>query len=445
MEQNSRKNYIRAISFFSVLSVLLAVSTVVYMVKNQRLTYNQRVINEKAVNSLCESLDSINVSLQKSVYTLDSEALSKIGNDLCREGVTAKESLAFFSPEGEMSEEIYKFLSQVGQFTLYLAQQSNDKVDSASVKSLQALYEYSKKLSEGMNEISLDYLDGNVTFDKAIGNLNLDDVALPDEFYKRLSDVEQTLGDYPTLIYDGPFADTLSNRQSELLRNKSEITKNEAQQKAAKLLGTEAEKLRQEADVNSNIDLYCFSLGEVSLGITKKGGYLCYLLSDTYALEGTISPEEAIKRGEKYLENLGYKNMKSSYYTCYDGVCTINYAYSENDVIFYGDLIKVGIALDTGRLLSLDGETYLLNHRERELSKVNVSAKKARENLPQSLTLLNQGLAVIPLESGKEAFCYELHCKDKNGQELLIYIDVTTGKQQDLLLLLKSDGGTLTK
>ena len=51
----------------------------------------------------------------------------------------------------------------------------------------------------------------------------------------------------------------------------------------------------------------------------------------------------------------------------------------------------------------------------------------------------------IPTEWETEIFVYEYHCKAPDGNEILVYIDPVTGQEKDILILLYSDGGVLTK
>ena len=54
-------------------------------------------------------------------------------------------------------------------------------------------------------------------------------------------------------------------------------------------------------------------------------------------------------------------------------------------------------------------------------------------------------MCIIPTEWKTEQLCYEIHCRDKNKREFLIYIDGKTGMEDNILILLYSDGGILTK
>ena len=47
----------------------------------------------------------------------------------------------------------------------------------------------------------------------------------------------------------------------------------------------------------------------------------------------------------------------------------INYAYVQNNVVIYSDLIKVKIALDNGEVLGIESTGYLNNHTTREYLK----------------------------------------------------------------------------
>ena len=73
--------------------------------------------------------------------------------------------------------------------------------------------------------------------------------------------------------------------------------------------------------------------------------------------------------------------MEESYYFTDDGICTINFAYEDNDVIMYPDLIKVSVCLETGNVLSFDASGYISNHIERDNLNVVLSKSQAEKLL----------------------------------------------------------------
>ncbi len=444
MKNMKEKQQGKIIGFLCIVCLVFAIATVYFAVEANASRKRERLINEKAVSSLCENLDSISVSLKKSLYCADKEALSETGNELCRQAAAAKESLSLLSPDREFADEIFRFLSQVGNYTLALSQ-GEGKPDGEDIKDLKKLYSYASQLCDGINSICYDYYNSDVSFGDALGNLEKNTDAPEGDFYKRVYDTAQTMVDYPTLVYDGPFADNKAAGKSDFLKDKKEITAEEAAETAAAFLGVQASALKKEEDIEGDIELYSFSKGKTDITVTKKGGYICSVLSDTYAYEETISATEAVKRGEEYLEKLGYDDMESTYYSIYDGICTVNYAFTDDDIICYGDLIKVGISLDTGKPVALDATAFLLSHKDRRVVKKTLSKSEAAEKLSSELTVLKSRLAFIPLDTGKEALCHEFHCKDSEGQQVLVYLDAYTSQQRDLLILLYSDGGVLTK
>ena len=443
MSEKRKNFYIRTISLLSFFSIVFCVATIVYAQKANQYRFMAEVSYQRAVSELCESLDNITVNLQKSLYTGTSEKMKQTANELKRESAIAKVCLSQLTDENINSDEIYKFLSQVGAFTLFTTQ---NKITAKQQESLRRLYNYSDSLCKEMNKIRSGCFDGSISFSSENSSLQKTEENAPELFGDAMQDFDQSLTDYPTLIYDGPFADNLLNKKSVFLKNKSEKTKKEASSIAARVMNTDEKGLRQLDDVNSQIELYSFSKGDKSISITKKGGYVATYSDPRQINEETISPEEAVSRGRDYLSILGFDSMESTYYSVYDGVCTINFAFCVDGIICYPDLIKVGIALDTGETVSVDSTAYLMNHTERTAEEITVSLEAAIKSLSSSLNVISTKQVFIPLDTGKEAFCHEIRCKDtKSDQEVLVYIDCRSGKEQDILILLYSDNGILTK
>ena len=135
--------------------------------------------------------------------------------------------------------------------------------------------------------------------------------------------------------------------------------------------------------------------------------------------------------------------MKETYFIKEGHIVTINYAYNDNGVIIYPDLIKVKIALDNGEILGIETAGYLNSHTERSYVEPKISIDQAREKINSKLEILSENMAIIPTEWKTEINCYEF--KGKVGErEFLVYINVETGKEEDILVILDTPGGTLT-
>ena len=138
--------------------------------------------------------------------------------------------------------------------------------------------------------------------------------------------------------------------------------------------------------------------------------------------------------------------MTETYYAVENNICIVNFAYSEGGVVYYSDLIKVGISLSDGKVYSLEACGYLTNHQQRQSFAVNISENDLTNKLSSHVEVLSSKLCVIPKKNGTEAGCMEFHCRNRAaGDEVLIYINTETGEEENILMLLYSYNGTLTK
>ena len=177
--------------------------------------------------------------------------------------------------------------------------------------------------------------------------------------------------------------------------------------------------------------------------MSKKGGWIVEVIKDKEVGEEKISDDEAIQKGKEYLEKLGYDSMKETYFLKESNIVTINYAYEENEILIYPDLIKVKVALDDGEILGMEALGYLNSHTDRNFSQNIISSDEAKQKLNDKIEIEKERLVVIPLENKTERYCYEFKGKIEEKQ-FLIYINAETGAEEEILILLETPGGTLT-
>ena len=101
--------------------------------------------------------------------------------------------------------------------------------------------------------------------------------------------------------------------------------------------------------------------------------------------------------------------------------------------------------MDSGEIMLLETSGYLSNHTDRAFESPAVTIEKAAEKVNKKLKIRKTELTLIPTDAGGEVRCYEFLCETEDGQEILIYINAVTGEEERILILLKSDGGTLAK
>jgi germination protein YpeB len=126
------------------------------------------------------------------------------------------------------------------------------------------------------------------------------------------------------------------------------------------------------------------------------------------------------------------------------GALTANFAWEQGGIIYYRDLAKVTVALDTGEVLGVDLTGYIKSHDEnRAPLSASRTEEDAKSRVSARLTPTNHKLAVIPTDFGTEVFCHEFLCTNSDGRKYLVYINDETGEQQKIFMLMESENGTL--
>lgn len=259
--------------------------------------------------------------------------------------------------------------------------------------------------------------------------------------------VEADFPQVPTLIYDGPFSEHLSGRTPQMLEGLPQVTEEEARRAAAAFAGLRAEVFTRTSDGAGELPAWGFSAlvdgGELYVEITKQGGQVLQMLSSRPVGEAALSRKEGVEQAAAFLEEHGYRDMAPSYFLEGDGILTVHFAPVLDGVYCYPDLVKVGVALDNGDVVSLEAHGYLMNHGAREPAAPAVSADEAAERVDSSLTVLSRQLALIPTGGEYEVLCHEFKCQNADGGHVLVYVNAATGQQERILLLLEDENGTL--
>lgn len=441
----TKRGYIRLFSYAVAIVMVLGGYAIVNM--NHANQYKMRLENsyQQSLNELSETLDAIETNLTKSVYSNSDKMLLEISSDLYSECNEAKDALSRL-PVSQMNlSSTYKFISQASDYATYIAQKiaSGGSITNEEHKNLQLLLHYADELNNSVGSmVSICNNGGLITASdvKSSRNIQINTIST------NMTNAEKAFADYPTLLYDGPFADAVLNREPEMTKEKDEFSQEEAKNVAATALGCSAKEISFEGEEDGNLPCYVFNNGQRTIGITKSGGYVCYILFGGKITQATITEKNAVNIAKKYLNKLGYDNMKETYYMTTSNICVINFAYSEKKVVYYSDLIKVGVSMSDGKILSLEAKGFLVNHRNREGFRSAISQQDAQKQISPYLAVIDVQECIIPKNDSTEATCYEFHCKsNETNEEVLVYVNSETGSEENILLLLYSDGGTLTK
>ena len=449
MKKLNRRALARIISFASA-ALLVAVG---FAVSGYSLACDYRGQLEngyrRALTDLSSNVSSMDALLRKSKYASTPAMLGAIASEIRRDAGAAKANLGMLPVTEASLDNVNKFLSQVGEYALYVSERlsTGEKMTAEQSEALAGLSALAAKVNGGLNELIASVADKTVMLTEVssktngfLAGINNDGIAISGGFV----DIENGFDNYPTLIYDGPYSDYTVSRESELLKRQAPVTQQDALKLAALAMGVDASAVSAGGENTGRMPAYYFYCGEKSAEVTKAGGMLLTVTDGAEPAEERLTVSQAAAAASAFLEKLGFWDMTSTYYAVEYGVCTVNFAYESGGVICYPDLIKVGVSMADGSVVTFDARGYIMNHTARDLPEPRSTAAQAESKLREGLSAQKTRLAVIPTDGEGEKYCWEILCKAADGTEVLEYFNADSLLEEDVLILLREDNGVLT-
>lgn len=441
------RSAVRVLSFG--LAALLVMGGFLLRSEYQRLLWERYSENgwKRAFSTLSADMTEIDTALRKCRASNSAALVGDAAVEIYARAQEAQSLLGELPLSGWQLEGITGYLGRLGDYALSLSRSAlRGRLTAAERQTLSALGEGAKRLNEGFLALQSELEEGTLT----AGRLQELAANLP-EGKRLLGDDLLALADafpeLPTLIYDGPYSESAALGPARMLEGLSAATEEEAVRAAAAFTGRSAADFAVLGRSEGSLPCYLLSAGEgagsITVRVTRQGAKVADLVSGLGGYAGKLSPEEGVERAKAFLKERGYTALRETYWTKENGSVLVSFAGEQDGWVCYPDLIKVRISLDGGAVIGFDAVGYLMNHRPRTLVQ-RVSAETARQAVSPSLTVLREGLAVIPTEGKRERSCWEFLCADENGTHFIVYADAETGEEVKLLMLIEDENGTLT-
>ena len=452
------KNRLKDRHMLSVIVVLFTIIIILSVIIYKKQTeYRQASENQynMAFYELVDYVQNVEIYLAKSLISSSPEHGAETLTHVWREANLAQAYLSRLPIDSVELEKTAKFLNQVSDYSYSLSRKNiyNEELTEEDLKNLEDLHNYSVELRNTLDQLSADINDGRikwgeltkkgkVAFAQEVSNISKNS----------FSNLEENFHEYSGLIYDGAFSEHMTSSQKKGLTGDN-IDEEKAKQIATDFIGKDRVQEINLSGKSENTDIitYDFSVKvnneneeNMNISITEKGGHVLLMNYNRNIEAELISQEEADKIGKQFLEDRGLNNMKETYYLKQDGIVTINYAYKQDEVTVYPDLIKLKIALDNGEVMGIETKGYLNSHEERKIPEVKITKEKAKESLNKNLEITSESLAIIPTEWQTEVLCWEFKGK-VNDTDFLVYVNAETGKEEDILVITNTPNGTLTQ
>lgn len=428
---------------FFLLSTILLLVTVFALFQYKRaedLSYHRNLEYNRVFAELTEYVDDLEITLLKGQIVSTPMQMAKLSADLHSQASGAKANLALLPIDGKNLEKTSEFLSQVGEYSSCISEKMlrGETLSKKEIQTMQQLCQYADTLKKSLDEMLIGINEGKITFNKknnTIPAFKGGKVAMASE----LAALEEEFHNYPSLIYDGPFSQHLTLKESLLTKGKAELTEKQALKRARKIIGEEKATV---SEIGGKLPSYSINANSAVVEYTKHGGILLMLMKDRHIGEENLSLSEAKKKAANFLAEHDFKDMAESYYEKTDGSVVINYAYRQDGYMVFPDLVKVKVALDNGEIIGFESRGYVMNHAYRIIPEPVITKEDALKNANSNLEIKDIKMAVIPLENGKEACCYQIKGIVSN-KHFLMYVNTQTGDTEDVQILLESERGTL--
>lgn len=449
-----KENYI-----YGILLILIIISIVFggfwYKEKQNHTIAVQNQYN-LAFYELIDYMQNVKNYLAKSIISGSNENEAETLMHVWREANLAQVYLSQLPISSNELSQTAKFLNQVSEYSYSLSHKNinGEDLTDEELDNLTTLYTYSQDLTNILNQLSEDMYNGRISWKELTKDTDLSFAQQVDNLStSSFSNLDSNFGEYEGLIYDGAYSEHIESAEKKGLTGE-EIDEKKAEEVINNFIGkNRIVKINSLGLLeNGNIPVYEFSVSikdgnpdnPANISVSKKGGHIVLMNYNRDITAETLSFEDADKIGLEFLQSRGIDNMKSTYYLKQGGAITINYAYTQDDVTIYPDLIKLKLALDNGEILGFETTGYLNNHTVRSINTPKITLEEAKGKLNKNLEITSSGMAIIPTEWKTEILCYEFKGKVDNT-DFLVYINCDTGKEENILVIINTPNGILTQ
>ena len=393
-----------------------------------------------------EHLQAIGLKLTKAGVASEQSTLAELFSGVSRQAESVLAGLSALPLSHQAMSDTLKFCNQLAEYASQLCLQMAQG-EALTVDQLTLLENLRGQCVQLTSQIALAQdamvqeslrmaVNGSVFYEEPSAEERpLEGVAEPDNGME-----------YPTMIYDGAFSD--ARRFGEPKALGTEVIDGA---KALVRFYENAEPFEEKRDEALKNARALASYGVVltlnddtvlNCEVTKKGGRLLWMVPEHASFPQSLTAEECIRRGQAFLSAHGYGEMEQNHYQIYDGLAVINFVALQDGVLLYPDLVKVQVRMDTGEIVGMEANNYLMNHTVRTGLSPSMTEEQARQRAGKRLKVHHVRLCVIPYRD-EERLCYEL-TGQRDGQEFRVYLDGNTGEELEILLMVQTGGGMLS-
>lgn len=440
--------------------LVVGVTTLASLLYIDRMQLGNRLQGryQKELYDLIGNVENLENDLDKVTVTASPQQSALLFGEIWRQAGSAADRINSLPITHVAISETSKFLAQVSDFSYALIKMGNNgqKLSDEEWRNLESLRNNAAYLGGQLYSLQQEMEDGGVKWSELrYGGAKVLGQAQTNLVDTKFAEIDKQMQQHPTLIYDGPFSENVLKITPKVLAE-PEVAQDVAKERAMDIIGRDrVESIdAYSSKGDGTVPVYPFRAvlkgrdkgTTVDIDISKNGGHIVYMLDSRDVSQPVIDVKQAIDIGIKFLSDRGFKDMIPTFSQKADGTLVTNYVYTasngKSNVVIYPDQIKVKVALDNGEVVGVEAEKYLIAHTSRNIPTAKLSVDEARAKASTKIQITNTRLAIIPLLSKREVFCYEFVGK-KDDTTYVVYINAENGNEENILQIIDTPDGQL--
>lgn len=403
------------------------------------MTADMATIHTESMYELNSIVDNLDTNLAKARVANTRNEQVKLLSNVAIESEMAETLLERLPVDTQFTQNVTSFVNKMGdsaQSMLYSVA-SGKKLTDSQIATIEHMYKTNLQLKQSINELTANCTGKEML--KAMRGKK-DNLML-----LSFGEMENNVVETPKEIHDGPFAENIKKVSAKNLAGLEEITCAQAEKLAAKYFESyNISDVKCTGEVTAE-SLTCYNVtmqtkdGEMSAQLSKQGGKVVEFNSYKDCNDKNFSVERCVDIAQDFLKALGFKNMKAVWTSENGTTCNLNFAYEQNGVVIYPDMVKVKVCEERGIVTGMEGLAYVLNHTQRELGSAKISKSDAKAVLNGGFEAEGSRLCLIPVDGG-EALCYEFYGA-YGGNDYYIYVDAATGNEVEVFTVIGTAQG----
>lgn len=396
---------------------------------------------QKSFLDTVEQVENIDLNLSKALATKDTSAMQLYLVNTAINSELAENDLQQLPLQDENKFYTTKLINQIGDYSKYLNNKlaRGESLTQTDRAGLVQLYQANARFKNTLNKLQSQMSSGfnfSSMGGATDGNLVLDN----------FNELQNLSVEYPELIYDGPFSDGLDRREAKGLTGE-EITSAEAKEiftKTFNNLGLEKiESVGESSGVINCYNVQAMVKGEpLYAQISKKGGKVIMFDYAGSCADIKFTEETAISTASEFLQQIGLKNMGAVWGNLTNNVYTINFAYIEDGIVIYPDLVKVRVCAETDMVIGLEASSYYMNHTDRVIAKASITESQASKSVSDFIKIKDSRICVVPFGNSSEKLCYEF-IGEYDDSTYYVYVDALNGRQIEMFKVVTNQEGLM--